>query len=312
MFDHVAKESNVYLMVTGIRRITITIMRSEEEIFNQVLHIANSDDRIRAVLLTGSRADLNASKDILQDFDIVYIVTELNSFIKDRHWIDVFGQRIMLQLPDDMTIGNKDDHTFHYLVLFKDGNRIDLTLFPVEKFTTAFKKDGPAVLLLDKDDLFKNLPFGDTGHHIKIPSEKEFTDCCNEFWWVSTYVAKGLWRKEITYAKEMMEVPVRAMFLKMVEWYVGIKTEFRVSFGKAGRNIKKYISGELYDKILSTYPDSRIENIWKSLFIMTGLFDELAKEVASFFKFHYNSKEASNVTAYLKQVCSDSEQKIVN
>ena len=287
-------------------------MKSEEEIFNQVLQVANSDDRIRAVLLTGSRADLNATKDIFQDFDIVYIVTELNSFIKDKHWIDVFGERIILQLPDDMTIGSKDDHAFHYLALFKDGNRIDLTLFPLEKSRTAFKKDGRAVLFLDKDNLFKNLPPGNTDHHIKTPSEKEFTDCCNEFWWVSTYVAKGLWRKEITYAKGMMEVPVRTMFLKMVEWYVGIKTEFRVSFGKAGRNMKKYISEELYDKILSTYPDSRIENIWKSLFIMTSLFDELADDIARFLKFHYNKEEASNVTEYLKQVYVASEQKVIS
>ena len=76
--------------------------------------------------------------------------------------------------------------------------------------------------------------------------------------------------------------------------------------------MKKYISTELYDKILSTYPDSKIKNIWEALFIMTNLFDELAVEAAAFFKFHYNNEEASNVTAYLKQVFADSKQQIVS
>lgn len=287
-------------------------MRTEEEIINQVLHVANSDDRIRAVLLTGSRADLNAAKDVFRDFDIIYIVRQLDSFINDEHWIDIFGERLILQLPDEMTAGKKDDHAFHYLMLFKDGNRIDLTLFPLEKLKAAFKKDSLAVLLLDKDELFKNLPPANgADHHIKRPTEKEFIDCCNEFWWVSTYVAKGLWRNEITYAKEMMEVPVRMMFLKMTEWYVGIKTGFSVSFGKAGKNIKKYVSPQLYDKILSTYPDGEIENIWTALFRMTGLFDELADEVADSLEFKYNKDEARNVTGYLQQVCVSSKDKIL-
>ena len=295
-------------MVSAIHRIIIEIMRSEEEIINQVLHIANSDDRIRAVLLTGSRADPNIPKDIFQDFDIIYIVRQIGSFINDRYWIDIFGERLILQLPEEMTVGKKDDHAFHYLMLFKDGNRIDLTLFPLEKLRTAFKKDSLAVLLLDKDELFESLPpADDTDHHIKRPGEKEFADCCNEFWWVSTYVAKGLWRNEITYAKEMMEVPVRMMFLKMIGWYVGIKTGFAVSFGKAGKNLKKFVPSQLYDRILFTYPDSKIENIWRSLFMMTNLFDELANEVAERMEFRYNKEEADNVTGYLQQVCASSK-----
>ncbi|MFJ7747632.1 aminoglycoside 6-adenylyltransferase [Peribacillus sp. NPDC097295] len=30
---------------------------------------------------------------------------------------------------------------------------------------------------------------------MKKPSAEFFTECCNEILWVSTYVAKGLWRQ---------------------------------------------------------------------------------------------------------------------
>lgn len=41
---------------------------------------SKKDDRIRAVFLNGSRANKNVPTDIYQDYDIVYVVTELESF----------------------------------------------------------------------------------------------------------------------------------------------------------------------------------------------------------------------------------------
>lgn len=276
-------------------------MRSEEEIITLILHVAKTDDRIRAVLLNGSRANPNVTKDLFQDFDIVYIVREIDSFIKDNNWIDIFGERLILQMPEEMTIGDKDPHSFHYLMLFKDGRRIDLTLFPVDKFTTQFTRDSLTTLLLDKDSLFEKLALpSDKDYLIKRPTQKEFTDCCNEFWWVSTNVAKGLWRRDITYAKGMMEIHVRNMFLKIIEWNIGIETDFSVSFGQYGRNIKQYIPIDLYNKILLTYPDSNIVNIWKSLFLMTNLFADLANKIANKLSFNYNKEEEKNVIDYLR------------
>lgn len=278
-------------------------MRSEEEIVAQILHVAITNDKIRAVLLTGSRTDPNATKDRFQDFDIVYIVTQLECFVKDKHWIDAFGERLILQLPEEMTVGEKDNHAFHYLMLFKDGHRIDLTLFPINKLKAEFKRSSSTSVLLDKDNLFKSIPPpSQRDYIIKRPTDKEFSGCCNEFWWVSTYVSKGLFRDEVTYAKEMMDIPVRSMFFKMIEWYIGVLTDFTVSFGKGGRYMAKYLSPELYSKILSTYPDISTENIWKALFIMTQLFDELAREIAADMDFDYNKDEVINVTTYLKEM----------
>jgi aminoglycoside 6-adenylyltransferase len=145
-------------------------MRSEEEVITLILNVANTDDRIRAVLLNGSRANLNATKDIFQDFDIVYIVTKMDSFLKSHSWIDVFGDRLILQLPEEMTIGDKDGHSFHYLMRFKDGNRIDLTLFPLDNLGSRYKHDSLTILLLDKDNVFKKLPPpNDSDYHIKPP-----------------------------------------------------------------------------------------------------------------------------------------------
>ncbi len=119
-----------------------------------------------------------------------------------------------------MLTGNEDEQhkekiSFGYLMLFKDGNRIDLTLFPVDKIQNEFKRDSLTKVLLDKDGLLLHvLPPDMSDYLIKEPTQKEFTDCCNEFWWVSTYVAKGLRRNEITsttrFGKQIIHLPINA------------------------------------------------------------------------------------------------------
>lgn len=213
----------------------------------------------------------------------------------------------MMQMPEEMAIGNNDTKriSFSYLMLFEDGNRIDLTLFPAEFYPENMKQDSLTKVLLNKDDeyIFTDLPeSNDSDYHIKKPSEKNFSDCCNEFLWVCTYVAKALWRDEIIYAKELIENPVRKMFIMMIEWFIGTETNFSVSSGKSGRNMKKYLSPVLFKKILNTYPDADSENIWRSLFNMTEIFRVLAVKTANEFNFKYDMNEDEKITQYLKHV----------
>lgn len=277
-------------------------MRSETEITHLILQVARQDERIRAVLLNGSRANPMASKDVFQDFDIVYVVNQLHTFLKDHSWVDIFGERLIMQMPGQMCLGEKEEHSFVYLMLFADGNRIDLTLFPLEKVAAHFKPDSLTIVLLDKDKLFENLPPpGEKDYLIQAPSQQEFTDVCNEFWWVSSYVVKGLCRNELTYARYMLEVPMRNIFFKIIEWHIGIHTDFSVTFGKAGKKIKQYVDPGLYEKILSTYPDANPDNIWKALLMMATLFKDMAKEVGLYMNFTSNHQEELNMMAYISK-----------
>jgi len=280
-------------------------MRSEEEIKKLLLDYAVQDNRIRAVLLNGSRANPEIVSDSLQDFDIVYIVDDLGSFTSDHSWVDFLGERLITQLPDKMIYAGVDEQyrniSFGYLMLFKDGNRIDLTLFPIQKIKTDFESDSLTIVWLDKDNLFTDLaPSGDVDYHIGKPTEQEFQEVCNEFWWICNNVSKGLLRKEITYAKDMTEKYLRPMFMKMIDWKIGIENNFSVSSGKAGKLMNRYVPGDLYEKILQSYSNADIEENWKSLFIMTELFDQLSGEVSRNLNFRKNEEEQNNTIGYLQ------------
>jgi aminoglycoside 6-adenylyltransferase len=84
-------------------------------------------------------------------------------------------------------------------------------LFPIEKINSDFKADSLTIVWLDKDQKFGTIEeSSDKHYHIQIPTEREFLETCNEFWWLTIYVSKGLLRNQVTYAKEMLETGVQA------------------------------------------------------------------------------------------------------
>jgi len=278
-------------------------MRNKQEMLDLIISTAKNDDRIRAVIMNGSRVNPNAPRDVFQDYDIVYFVTDIASFTDDHSWIDCFGERMILQMPEEMDTPHLKDRTyFAYLIQFIDGNRIDLTLFSIDKLD-KYEDDSLTVLLLDKDGLFDPFPApSDSGYLPQPPTAKQFADSCNEFWWVSLYVAKGLWRQQLTYAKYMMDNIVRGELIKMLTWYVGSKTEFSHNLGGYGKFLQTFLEPDLWVMLENTYADADYENNWDALLIMTELFRRTANEVAEHHGYNYPHKDDERVSNHILYV----------
>lgn len=278
-------------------------MRSEQEMYDLVLEVAKKDSRVRAVGLNGSRTNPNVPKDIFRDYDIVYLVTDMESFINDPDWVNVFGKRLIMQTPENMALFPNDlGNRFSYLMLFEDGNRIDMVLVPLEEKEVYCREDKLTVILLDKDNNLPAIPPPtDEDYWVQRPDAQRYADCCNEFWWVSTYVAKGLWRQEILYAIDHLNL-VRAMLLKMLEWKVGIDTGFSLSIGKNGKFLNRYLDEDSWNKLLSTYENGSYEKVWHALYVMGELFEPVALQVAAEFGYAYPADEAENIKRYVRDV----------
>ncbi|MFC9447115.1 aminoglycoside 6-adenylyltransferase [Bacillus cereus] len=279
-------------------------MRTEKEMLNLIINTAKEDERIRAVIMNGSRVYPNVKKDCFQDYDIIYVVKGIRSFTSNHNWIHRFGEIMIVQMPEEMSLVPPDeDGKFPYLMQFMDGNRIDLTLVPVELIKKFVGQDSLSKLLLDKDNCLEEFPpASDKDYLVKKPTEKEFLDCCNEFWWCSTNVGKGLWREELSYAKGMLEGPVRDMFIVMLEWHIGMKTDFTVNTGKFGKHFEQYIEKDTWVKFKRTFSNAEYENIWESFFVMGDLFREVANEIANTYEYQYPQDDDDKVTNYLKHV----------
>ena len=79
-------------------------MRSKKQVYDTILNFARMNERIRVVTLEGSRTNINIPPDDFQDYDITFFVTDMQSFINDDNWLNVFGERLILQKPEDMEL----------------------------------------------------------------------------------------------------------------------------------------------------------------------------------------------------------------
>jgi len=279
-------------------------MRSEQEMFDLILDYARMDENVRVVVLNGSRVNPAVKKDLFQDYDIAYFVKEMQPLVDNQNLVKYFGELMILQLPDEMGPGlPPDPGRYAYLMQFKDGTRIDLSICALESLESSIASDSLTQLLLDKDGRLHDLPKpSDLDFRPAKPTRKMFEECCNEFWWVTPYAAKGLWRGELIYSRYMLDCLLRSELMKMLEWYFGIQTGFARSMGKHGKFLKQILDDAEWTMLENTYPDSDVENTWEALFTMGLFFRTIAIQVGNFFGFEYPSEEDQNVTEFLNLI----------
>ncbi len=280
-------------------------MRSSEEMMRLIMDKAIEDERIRAVTMEGSRANPNATHDEFCDFDICYYVADIREFTKDKSWIDYFGEILIMQCPCDDYDAPYDyegHERFNYLIQFKDGNRIDLSLIDVRNIAGELENDEPRVVLLNKDDFKELIPVSsEETFYVDEPSAGEYFHACNEFRWLCVYISKGLCRRQIYYAKYLYDVLVMAMFMKMLNWKIGIDHNFEVTTGAFSKYLKRFLSAEEMERFQGIFPDGTYEDIWEKLYRMYDYFAENAAYVAKHFGFVNDEKETEEVRAFLQE-----------
>jgi aminoglycoside 6-adenylyltransferase len=282
-------------------------MNNERKIFDILLEFVKKDDCIRAVAMEGSKNNKNAPIDIFQDYDITFFVNDMGKFKINEEWLNIFGKMVIMQKPDEMSLFPPADwigkcQKLTYLMIFEDGNKIDLKIMLISEMKLYFKlfADSLCKIILDKDNLFPliNEP-SDIDFHVKKPSEEFVDNCSNEFWWVSTYVTKGICRNELLYVIEHLNI-MRKQLLLMVSWKVGIETSFSISVGKSYKYLDKYVSKETWEAILRTYNCNTIDSAWDSLILCCNLFQEMENYVSK--ELCYKCPEYNkNVIKYIEQ-----------
>ena len=279
-------------------------MRTEQEILDLIIGVAQADPRIKAVYMNGSRTNPNADRDIFQDYDIVYAVEETESFQEDDEWIKQFGEPLYMQFPENSPFFPSDRHNcYGWLIQFTDGNRLDLHVTTVPTVLKEIEEDSLCIVLLDKEGILPQIsPSTDKDYWVTRPTEEEFLASCNEFWWCLNNVTKGLWRSEITYAQDMIHGPLREELQRLLSWKIGLLTDFSVSIGKSGKYMYRYLPAEDWQRYLATYSSADIEETWQAVTDMCRFFEEVALYVAENLGYTYNMTEGRNSFGFLQHV----------
>lgn len=278
-------------------------MRSEEEVIDLVLRFTEQDENIRVVVMNGSRVNPNVKKDPFQDYDIACLVHDVKPYVRNQAIPPYFGEILIIQTPDEMGVDLPEEpRCYAFLMQFLDGVRIDLSFHGLERLDEV-TSDSLTRVLVDKDGRVPELPPpGEASYYPSPPTARQFFECCNEFWWVTPYVAKGLWRDQLIYAKHCLEFFLREELMKMMVWYFGVLTGFQKSPGNRQKNLKAALDAETWALLEKTYSDSQPERTWEALFAMGQLFRQAARVVAARFDYVYPEAEDARVSAFIRHI----------
>ena len=266
--------------------------RSQEQMLRLILETADTL-QVDAVAMSGSRTNPKAPKDEFQDYDVVFVVDDLDNLTSDLSWLDSFGKRMIEQ---HVLLG----HRRLYLMLFEDGNRIDLTLCPKEYIKEWVESEADFTVLEDPKGLFAPYSPNPRRYWTSPASEIDFDKACNEFWWVSAYVVKGIHRKQVIYATDHLYGICQQEFLKILAWQVA-SDRGKVDIGKNYKYLFNYLPAEKEKQFSNLLDFSSLDKITQSLFATMELFHQEAQFLAHKMGFDYDMEVAEKMIEYAKE-----------
>ena len=267
-------------------------MRTDKEILGLILKTAETLE-VNAVAISGSRTDTKAPKDEFQDYDVVYVVDDLDNLTSDLAWLDQFGARIIEQ---HNILGNRR----LYLMLFEDGNRIDLTLCPKDYINEWVDSEAGFTVLEDKKGIFETYSPSPQRYWTAPASATDFDKSCNEFWWVSTYVVKGICRNQLIYATDHLYGICQQELLKILAWQVA-SDRGKVDIGKNYKYLFNYLPAEKKKEFSNLLDFSSLDKITQSLLATMEFFHQEAQYLAQKMGFKYEKEVAKKMIEYAEE-----------
>lgn len=267
-------------------------MRTETEMLDLILQTAETI-QVKAVAMSGSRTNPKALKDEFQDYDAVYIVDDLDNLTSNLSWLDQFGKRIIEQ---EVAL----DHRRLNLMLFEDGNRIDLTLCPKEHIKEWVDSEAGFTVLEDPEHLFEPYSQNLERYWTSTATETDFKNSCNEFWWVSSYVVKGICRNQLIYATDHLYSICQQELLKVLAWQAA-SNKGTVDVGKKYKYLFNYLPAEKEKEFSKLLDFSSIDKITQSLLATMQLFHQEAQSLAQKMGFDYDKEVAEKMIEYAEE-----------
>ena len=264
-------------------------MRTDQEMLGLILQIAKKL-QVDTVALSGSRTNQKIQTDEFQDYDVVYIVDDLDYLSSDFSWLDQFGERIIEQ---EVTLG----HRRLFLMLFEDGNWLDLTLCPKDHIQEWVESEADFTVLEDTKGLFETYSPSPERYWITPATETDFEKSCNEFWWVSAYVVKGICRNQVIYATDHLYGICQQELLKVLAWQVA-SDRGKVDIGKNYKYLFNYLPAEKKKEFSNLLDFSSLDKIIQYLLATMQIFHQEAQSLSQKMGFEYDREVAEKMIQY--------------
>lgn len=256
--------------------------RSSDDLGDRIVAWATARPDIRAVILTGSRAQVGATVDAASDWDVELFTTEVARYADDE-WLGEIGPTwVSLALP------RPDDERYRMrLVIFEGGAKADLAFAPpaiLDEMAGAGRlselyERGYRVLL-DRDDIGSRLP-QPSGRPPgrRPPTADEFRATVEEFWFEAAHIPKLLWRDEL-WAVKFRDWTMKTLLLRMIEWHAIATRGAEADVRQIGIGMQRWAASSVWPELHRTFGRFDAADAREAFVATATLFGRLARETA--------------------------------
>lgn len=271
------------------------------DIKKNILHDAEIDPAIKAVIAIGSTTRQTVKADEYSDLDLIIVTDDPQRWYSGEYPAK-FGE-ISIAFIEPTLGGGKE-----YRMIYEEHKDVDMILFTPEQFTNAVKM-GVAQWVMNRGYhiLYDQAGYSKMiGEYVKSSvshprmSQEEFINMTNDFYFHNIWAAKKLMRGELWSAKMCVDVYQKNYLLRMIELYchqTGGKDVWH-----DGRFLDRWADAWILDKLKSCYAHYEKEDVQNALIHTHELFSELATAVAAKNEFPYPRKAEITAKEFLEKL----------
>jgi len=278
------------------------VIKFYKHVEKQFIKWAKTQDHIRLAIVVGSQAQSDFPADQWSDLDIIIYSLEPSTLIDSAEWISEFGNPIITFI--EPTVSGSGE-SYERRVLYDNGLDVDFTIDPFQ-LVLKTRENGISLelakemaniigrgirVLVDKDEVMET--FMKKYKAIKLPpsdppTEHEYLERVNDFWYHTVWTAKKLRRGELWEGKACLDSYIKSRcLLPMIEWHTRLTQGQYYDTWFRGRFMERWANPRIIAELQGVFAHYEEDDIWQALANTMQLFRWIAREVAEKLEYTY-------------------------
>lgn len=192
------------------------------ELITRFTSWAKAQDTIMAAIIIGSRARTEVPADEWSDLDIILLTDTPEQFIESGDWLENIHS-YSISFLEKTSLGDGIERR----VMFDPHLDVDFVILTPEYFAGMLQvKEVQQVfqkgykVLFDKTDVINGIKVPeDSSPAYSLPTQDQFDNLVQDFWYHIVWVSKKMLRGEIWVAKECLDSNLKQLLRRMAEWH---------------------------------------------------------------------------------------------
>ncbi len=272
-------------------------------LIQRLMMYAQDSVSIRAVFVIGSQARSLIQADEYSDLDILIIAKDPSYFFDQDQWLDALGPYYISFVEG--TIGGGKERR----VLFEGGLDVDFVIMSEDFAKNALQSatvrkvfERGYLVLLDKLGLSPDVPQSTiAAPRYTVPTETEFINHINDFWYHAVWTVKKLLRGELWAAKFCLDGYMKTKLRWLIELHTQAQHDFTYDTWHDGRFLDTWADPRAVDGLNKAFATYRREDILPALQNTMELFHWIALETCDKTNYTYPYKAEEYARDWIKQ-----------